>query len=630
MHEITVHYRGKIKTVKADKEDSLLKVLRKHGFYIESPCNGNGTCGKCRVIVNSNDLPYTREEAEILSEDEKRKGIHLSCRIKLMDDMEITLPGKGKEASILTDIKVDEKFSDGTIKKIAINMDKPSVNDQRPDDERVLHHVNMLTAASEENGSERPLKPQPEKIPLSVLKKLPNIIRRNSYQVTVIKMLNEITGIEGGNTEKTLFGVAVDIGTTTIAAYLYNLYEKKLIAVESMLNPQRKFGADVISRIDYASRSKNNAVKMTNAIRIALQVLVKKLINSAGHRLSDIYLATIVGNTTMIHILLGLPSINIAVAPFIPVTLSQRTLHPEEIGLEMNQYGRVLVIPSVSAYIGSDTVAAVLSSRMHLEKGITLIVDIGTNGEIVLGNEDRMYACSTAAGPAFEGANILFGTGGIEGAISEVFIANNRELGIKTIKGCKPIGVCGSGIVDAISCMLKLGIIDETGRILNRDESPQDALYFADRIVRFKGQNAFVLADANTTMYDENIIITQKDIREIQNAKAAIAAGIRILMKEAGFRVQNIQKVCLSGGFGNYMRVESAINIGLLPKELEDRVHVIGNAAGAGAVFALLSGKEYTDACLISRKINYVELSANPDFINEYTENMFFNTFQTP
>lgn len=626
MPEITVHYCNDTKIVKADKEVSLLEVLHKNGFFVESPCNGNGTCAKCRVIVNSSNLSFTREETEVLSEAERMKGVHLSCRLKVTEDMEITLFEKIKGASILTDIRTEQISGDGIIKKYAIKVEEPSIYDQRPDDERVLHRINMLTKAPNESCSET-LKSQLKKIPLPVLKELPYIIRQNSYQVTLIEMLSEITGVEGGNTEKKLYGVAVDIGTTTIAAYLFDLNDKKLIAVESMLNPQKKYGADVISRIDYASKSIDNANEITNTIRDALQNVIKKLIYSTGHSLSDIYLTAVVGNTTMIHILLGLPCFNIAVSPFIPVTRYQRILHPEEIGLEINKYGRVLVLPSVSAYIGSDTVAAVLSSGIHLAKDITLIVDIGTNGEIVLGNENEMYACSTAAGPAFEGANILCGTGGIEGAISEVSIINDGELEIKTIGGYKPIGICGSGIVDAVSCMLTIGVVDETGRILDKDELPQDALNFEDRLVKVNGQSAFVLADANATMYGDQIIITQQDIREIQNAKAAIAAGIRVLAKEAGYNIQSIKKVYLAGGFGNFMRIESAVNIGLLPKELKNRVYTIGNAAGSGAAFSLLSEKEYSAACLISGKIKCVELSANPDFVSEYTENMLFDTF---
>jgi len=627
MPEIKIHQNNKTDIINIDKNISLLEALNKHGYDIESSCNGNGTCGKCCVLVNSSNIAYTKEEIDNLSEDEMHKGIHLSCRINVTDDIEITLFDKRKGASILTDISKAHITGNGTANKHALILPEPSIKDQRPDDVRVIEQVKMLKIASERNEADflqNSKKLQLNEINLSLLKRLPDIIRKNPYQVTVIEILHEITGVESGDTTNKLYGVAIDIGTTTIAAYLYELTEKKLVAVESMLNPQKKYGADVISRIDYSSESEDNSIRITNLIRNALTDLINKLIYSTEHSLSDIYLVTIAGNTTMLHILLGLPCRNIAIAPFIPVTLSECILYPEEFGMEINEAGRVLVMPSVSAYIGADTVAAVLSARLHLLKEIALLVDIGTNGEIVFCNRGEMYACSTAAGPAFEGANIFCGTGGVDGAISEVSIQDNKELEIKTIGGYKPIGICGSGIVDAVACMLQIGLIDETGRILDKDELPEDVLFYQDRLVEIKGQNAFILAFADAGVYGGQIVITQKDIREIQNAKAAIQAGIRVLIKEAGYSIQEIQKVFLAGGFGNYMRTESAIAIGLLPKELIGRVQAIGNAAGAGAVFSLLSEREYSEACQISKEMRYVELSSNVDFVEEYTNNMLF------
>ncbi|MDD4296330.1 MAG: ASKHA domain-containing protein [Ruminiclostridium sp.] len=627
MPEIKIHHNNKTDVIKVDKNISLLEALTKHGYDIESTCSGNSTCGKCRVIVNSSNIAYTREETDIFSEDDIHRGIHLSCRIKVTDDIEITLIDNRKSAFILTDISEVYIKSKGTANKHALILPEPSINDQRPDDVRIIEQVNMLKKESEKNEADFPKSSkelQFNGLNLSILKRLPDIIRKNQYQVTVIKILNEITGVETGDTTNKLYGVAIDIGTTTIAAYLYELAENKFVAVESMLNPQKKYGADVISRIDYSSESKDNGIKITNLIRNALTDLINELVCSTGHSLSDIYLVTIAGNTTMLHILLGLPCRNIAIAPFIPVTLSDCILNPIEIGLEINEAGRVLVMPSVSAYIGADTVAAVLSAKLHFSKEIVLLVDIGTNGEIVFSNRGEMYACSTAAGPAFEGANIYCGTGGVDGAISEVSIQDNKELIIKTIGGYNPIGICGSGIVDAVACMLQLGLIDETGRILDKDELPEDVLFYKDRFIEIKGQNAFILAFADAGVYGGQIVITQKDIREVQNAKAAIQAGIRVLIKEAGYSVQKIQKVYLAGGFGNYMRTESAIAIGLLPKKLIGRVQAIGNAAGAGAVLSLLSEKEYSEACQIPKKIRYIELSSNADFVEEYTNNMLF------
>ena len=253
------------------------------------------------------------------------------------------------------------------------------------------------------------------------------------------------------------------------------------------------------------------------------------------------------------------------------------------------------------------------------------MVDIGTYGEIVLGSKSSLYACSTAAGPAFEGANILCGIGGVEGALSDIAICSDGKLQMKTIGGHKPIGICGSGLIDAIACMLEMGIIDETGRIVDEDELPENAEGYKRNLIEKNNQPAFLLVPAAESGHGEEIIITQKDIREVQNAKAAIAAGIRVLIREAGYTAEQIHAAYLAGGFGSYMRIESALKIGLLPSELSGRIQAVGNAAGAGAICSLLSGDELLEADKIAKSIRYLELSSRPDFVSEYTDNMFFS-----
>lgn len=625
MPDIRINMKdGKATIISVKEPITLLEALRKNGFNTESPCNGNGTCGKCKVLIRNDNYPYTREEKKLLTDSEIYNGTHLSCRVMVTSDLEVTLPNDSINASILTEINVTGIYGDNSARKIAVSLSSPSITDQRPDDQRVLDelvcHENSIESTDSTNKSNRL-----NKLPLNILRELPDTIRNSSCKATIIKILSEITGIERGNTEKTLYGAAIDIGTTTIAAYLYDLNNNKLISVESMLNPQRKYGSDVISRIGYSSQCINNRIEMSECIQNAISSLVKKLALSAGLNTYDIYLITLAGNTTMLHLFLGLPAGNLAAAPFIPVTLAEHVFAPEETGLAINPYGRILVLPSVSAYIGADTVAAVLSTGMHEKEEISLLVDIGTNGEIVLGNKEALYACSTAAGPAFEGADISCGTGSIDGAISEVYISNDgSKFEFKTIGGHEPVGLCGSGLIDAIACMLKTGLIDETGRIPYKDELPESAAAFSDRLININQQPAFVLASSKTAGHGSQIYITQKDIREVQNAKAAIAAGIKILIMNAGYSFNDIDKVFLAGGFGNNLRIESAIVTGLLPEELSGRIHAVGNAAGAGAVYALLSEKEFGTSADIARKIHYLELSANADFVSEYTANMFF------
>lgn len=608
MPEVTIHSQDKIQRVCAQSNITLLDLLRQHGYVINSSCNGKGTCGKCRVQIHQPSLPYAPEEKTHLSPEEMQRGIHLSCRVQVQRDMEITAVYASENASILTEVKPSRISVHPVLRKEACRLPAASLEDQRSDTDRVI------SVFSEKSSDLF------HTFPLEMLRQLPAIIREKDYQVTLLCLMDGITGIEPGNTAEILYGVAVDIGTTTLAAYLYDLNRGDRLAVASMLNPQIKYGADVISRIDYASQSDHHAAEMANLIRSAFNELIGRLTQTRGLDKRDIYLVTLAGNTTMLHLLLQIPAIQLARSPFIPVTLTTLFLKPSDLDLAINPQGRIIILPGVSAYVGADTAAAVLSTEMYRKKEITLLVDIGTNGEIVLGNRDFMVACSTAAGPAFEGANISCGTGGIEGAVSEVILDGAGDLQMKTIGNRKAIGICGSGLIDAIACMLQIGILEGTGRIPGRDELDERSSKYADRLFSVNGQQAFSLVQSG----DSNIYITQKDVREVQNAKAAIAAGIALLVREAGLKMDDIHSVFLAGGFGSFMRIHSAVMTGLLPNIPEEKIHAVGNAAGAGAIQALLSGEDLLEAADSAKRIKYIELSSRQDFVSEYTDQLFF------
>ena len=614
MPKISVHTGNENKIFHVPEGISLSDALKRQGFLLETPCNGKGICGKCRVLIH-NSVPYTSEEKTHLSPSDINKGVHLSCMVKVYDNLEISLNTDQRNSSIVTDANISETIGRPVVRKTFVNLPRPSISDQRSDDVRFISSFN-----------ENNLYSGFQSFSLSFLRELPDILREKDFDITIIDISGSVTGVESGNTVSKNFGVAVDIGTTTLAAYLYDLNTGKQMAVSSKLNPQKKYGADVISRIEYSSKGKENQAEMALIIRNALNDLIQQLVTAAGIHHTDIYAVTLSGNTTMLHLLLELPSANIASAPFIPVLLSGLTLKPCDLELNINPKGRLFVLPSVSAYIGSDTTAAVLSTGMHKNTEISLLIDIGTNGEIVIGNNSFLYACSTAAGPAFEGANISCGIGSVDGAISAVSIADNGTLKIDTIGGYKPIGICGSGLIDAVACMLKIGVMDETGRILDDEELPDNAKIYSNRLIKINNQKAFLLVRASNTIHGENIYISQKDIRELQNAKAAIAAGINILIDEIRSDVDDIKNVYLSGGFGSFINIDSAITIGLLPKDLSERTKPVGNAAGAGAIYTLLSAENLSDICAIAKQIKYLELSARLDFTYQYTENMFFGS----
>lgn len=615
MPEVTIHYRSKKEVISVPDNIILLEALRMYGYDVLSPCGGKGTCGKCRVKIHQPQLPHTPEEKKHLGAEEIRMGIHLSCMIRVSKDLELSLLSDEAAAFILTEADVAVVSGSPVLQKRFYHLPEPGLQDQKSDLERILavYKGDMATVPT--------ALPFPNQVfPPRVMQKLPEILREKDFQVTLLDLCDQLSGIEAGNTQGNLYGVAIDIGTTTLAAYLYDLNRRERLNTASMLNPQKKYGDDVISRIDYQAKSQDHAGEMADLIRTALNELIERLIQGRGLKSTDIYLITVAANTTMIHLLMQLPAIYLARAPFIPATVSMLCLTPEQLDLTMNPQGRVLILPGVSAYVGSDTVAAVLSSGMHRQEEVTLLVDIGTNGEIVLGNKDFLYACSAAAGPAFEGANISCGTGGVEGAISEVTIDPEGNILIRTIGGKAPVGICGSGLIDTIACMLDFGILDDTGRISDRDGLDDKAQKFTDRLIEVNGQPAFLLQ----TVQGQKLYVTQKDIREVQNAKAAIMAGITVLIREAGLTMDNIRRIYLAGGFGSFMQIHSAVTVGLLPRQLESRIHIIGNAAGAGAIQAMLCREELMAACDISSRIKYLELSSRPDFVNEYTGNMLF------
>ncbi len=584
----------------------LLDFLNKNRISVNAHCNGHGTCGKCKIRVKGPGYLPKKKEAELLGGKALEKGYRLACYHKINGDIDI-YPDNKEGQAVIAQEGMESTFNiDPFVSKLNVKIDLPDINDQRSLVDRILSASNGCKMS----GS------------LQIFRELPETLRNCSFDATLISMDRKIISVEQGNTKKRIIGAAFDIGTTTIVGYLADLETGDRIAAKSTLNPQRMFGADVISRINHTSRSKEAMSEMNGHLMDCINDLIKQLAEENGLKENDIYLASFAGNTTMMHFLMNIPASDIAISPFIPVTTDSYKIKAAEIGLNINRNGVALLLPSVSAYIGADTVAAVLSSRMYRSKKITLLIDIGTNGEIVLGNSKWMYSCSTAAGPAFEGASIRNGIGGIEGAIDRV--SYDGRLEISTIGGKRAVGICGSGIVDVVSMMLETGIVLKNGRIKEPEEILKTHEDLARRVVSIDGVKSFLLLGSEECEADSDIAITQKDIRELQTAKGAIAAGIRVLTAEAGIKMKDIDRVFLAGGFGRYMDIESAHTIGLIPAELAGKVTAIGNAAGAGALQALLSKKLYDKARDIKKRIKYIELSSSEEFMDQYIECMNF------
>jgi uncharacterized 2Fe-2S/4Fe-4S cluster protein (DUF4445 family) len=585
---------------------NLLSFLRENSILVSTPCGGKGTCGKCKVKVSGLTNEPSEKEKHLLGDKSLEKGLRLACYNSIRSDLDVYVEDNIEQASIVTAGRERSIKLNPLMSKKYFELSIPDLHDQMSDMERVL----LASGAAETDNF------------IELLRNIPEIVREKNFKISCVYMDSKLVGVEPGDTTGKFYGIAVDIGTTTVAAYLYDLATGEKLGVHSMLNPQRKFGADVLSRIEYTMGSRESKDEMNRTIINCINEIANHFVSEQNVEISDIYTVVLVGNTTMTHFLMNVSAKNIAVSPFTPATTQLHKFKAKDLGININSNGYAVVFPAVSGYIGADTVAAVLSSGMYEKDEIALIIDIGTNGEIVLGNNKWMYSCSTAAGPAFEGANIRNGVGGIKGAIDKVFF--DSGVAFTTIGKEKPLGICGSGIVDAIAGMLSAEVIDETGRIPGEDEVEDVPEAYRNRIVNIDGLNSLMLVPSDESAVDVDIAVTQKDIRELQNAKAAIAAGIKTLVKRAGIRIEEVDKVFLAGGFGSYINIDSALKIGLIPKELKGKIESIGNAAGAGAIEGLLSVDMLKDTEIIKDRIKYIELSASPDFVDEYVESMLF------
>jgi len=575
--------------VMVEDDVKLKDVIVQKGIKFEFPCGGVGKCKKCTVDIIKND----------------RRINTLACQVMVKEDMVVEIARKDKNYSILD--KGEERKVDlqPVIRKVKVKTPNPSLEDNRDDWSRVKESLGM-----EETG-----------VKLNVLQDLPEKIRDGNFEVTLIFSGDEVIAVESKDTTDRLLGMAFDIGTTTLVGYLIDLNTGKELTHVSSLNPQTKYGADVISRIIYASQTKEGLEKLHEEVVGEMNNLIKKASGDTGYEPEDIYAVTVAGNTTMHHLFFKILPRYLASAPYVPVVKDSLTVDASEIGIKINPAGKVIALPNIAGFVGADTVAAALAAEMDRAEELKLLIDIGTNGEIVLGTKDRLFACSTAAGPAFEGAHISCGMRGATGAIDHITVGEDYKYTV--IGNTMPAGICGSGLLDAVAELLKIGIVDKKGRILRPEQITNDiGMRYKERIRNINGIPSFILE--NETSTGKPVYINQKDIRELQLAKGAIAAGIQVLLTLYGAKVEDIKEVLLAGAFGNYLKPESACKIGLIPHELEGKIKGIGNAAGVGAKLVLLSKRELERAKQLSKKIKYVELSAVKEFNSFFANNIGF------
>lgn len=576
---------------------TVIAAAAEAGVELEGPCGGKGTCGKCRVK---------------LLEEGDEKWV-LACQTRVEKDLKVEIPQAEVSLYRKSDLSKTEKLAvDSGISKAFLEVEKPSLEKQIPDAERLLQ-------ALQRSGYDQ----SKVKVKLGALRALPRVLKEGR-SVTVVLSGLEVLAVEAGDTTDKLYGVAVDIGTTTVVASLLDLQTGETLGTASATNAQNIFGADVIARIEHASKSEKGLEQLRQRVVQVINRLIDKLTQSAGIHSSEIYQVAIAGNTTMNHLFLGLDPANLAPAPYIPVLAHPVQAEAREVGLTVLSSAPVHVLPNIAGYVGGDTVAVILATGINQKAGVTLAIDIGTNGEIVLASEGKLWACSTAAGPAFEGAEILFGMRAAAGAIEGIKVDSDVQL--KVIDGVQPKGICGSGLMDAVAELLKAGILDESGRMLNREKASHLPPALQARLRQDERGNYFILAFAGEK--GTEVLLTQKDVRELQLAKAAMRVGSEILLKEAGLNVRDIDRIYLAGAFGSYINKEQALIIGLLPPVPPEKIESVGNAAGAGAKIALASAKARETAAQIAAEVRHVELSARPDFQDRFVDELGFNSLR--
>lgn len=431
------------------------------------------------------------------------------------------------------------------------------------------------------------------------------------------KSKNIKSNIKGNN-----FGVAIDIGTTTVILYLVGLDSQEVIDIERKLNPQTAIGADVITRINYSINRTDGLDEMRNLIISCINEMLEAVVKRNKLNIQQVTKAVLSGNTTMIHIFSGLKIQGLGIYPYIPVTLEMSERTGKQTGLNVNPSGNVLTLPAISAFIGADIIAGILAVGMHKEEKQCLLIDLGTNGEMVIGNKKGMLACSAAMGPAFEGACTEFGTASISGAINSVSI-NKNGVFYNTIDNTSPIGICGSGIIDITAEMLEIGIIDNIGRFVDKDtiNSKLELSMIKDRLISYKGKPAFITAWKSD---GTPIVFTQQDVRQVQLAKSAIAAGIEFLINKAKINIKDIDKVYFAGGFGNFIDILSAIRIGLIPEKFRDKIILAGDTSGAGAIKVLINQESVRECIRIKEIISYLEIASDEDFQDKFINNLNF------
>ena len=581
-----------------ERGTNLLDAASLAGVDVNSSCAGNGTCHKCKVLVEG---PIEIQAVKGLDAIPLVEGYHLACQTSVIGDLNVFVP---EEARVRAH-KILEHHRAAAIKQLSpmtnlylVAVEEPTLVDNIGDFERVLRGLDVDEA----------------NVPLSELRLLPGLLRANKWKIGVVMGANDLGSgvVSFSNSKMRNVGAAVDIGTTTVVLSLIDLRTGKLLSTASEYNRQMKAGDDVISRISYAEEG--HLEELRGLIVSTINLLVQEARASSTRQVSEREITgfAIAGNTTMIHLLLGLDPARIRYEPYVPVTNIPPLLRSGRLGLKGNEQALVYCIPGRAGFVGGDITADVVASGLHKGESLSLLIDVGTNGEVLLGNKELMVACSTSAGPAFEGGEVACGMRAMNGAIERIAISSDKEPSYQVIGGDRPLGICGSGLIDIVAQLFREGTIDKKGRIQDFDDV---------RVRRTDHGAEYILAPSSDG--SREIKLSDDDLANIVRTKAAVFAGCRVLLRSLDKTFKDIGKIYVAGGFGNYIDVENAITIGLLPDVPRKRFKFIGNAALGGAVQCLLSAEKRKEALAVYEALTYLELSTSSLFFDEFSSASF-------
>ncbi|HUH02870.1 MAG TPA: ASKHA domain-containing protein [Kofleriaceae bacterium] len=606
---------GETRSIAPPADANLLDAARLAGIEMDATCGGRGRCRSCRVKVMAGEIPPpTLQDTLQLGHDEVHERFRLACQTRVIADCTVmAMPPKAESGyQILSgdvDVAGDSRLRlDSGVTKHLVSAKAPqSEHHQTSDLDEILACLPPDTSRH---------------LSLEVLRKVPGALRKDKGRLTVTTFNSEVIDVEVGDTTGKAYGMAFDIGTTSVVGTLMDLATGEQLAAVGGLNPQAQYGGDLMSRIAFAQFDEGKLTTLRAKILGGINDFIKEACAQAKVSADHLYKIVVVGNTCMHHIFLGVDVTYVGLAPYAPAVRDLLVYPARDLPLKAAPNARVCMLPIVAGFVGADTMACVLATRIYESEGIRALVDIGTNGEVVMGSRGRLFACSAPAGPALEGAQIRHGMRGALGAIEKVAI--DEDVTCTVIGNAPAVGICGSGLIDACAKMIDARVIDSNG-LLRREGAEPLAPALQERIVKGEGGRQFVLVWKGEAGRDHDISITQADIRQLQLAKSAIYSGILMLRDVMGIGNDQIEELMLCGGFGNYISIESSVKIRLLPELPLERITYMGNAAAIGAQMALLSETERLRAFELAQSIEHVALAARPEFQDIFVDGMNFS-----